>query len=108
MVRSGRAVRITHRGTNDVVGYQLSAGPKVSELMRDRPPAVVVIQPASSTASSTAFSKAEVDAIVGLRGESVTAHLSDEQRAARILRLGRGEDIVESARKKLSVYRDVH
>lgn len=111
MVRGGRAVRILHVDTNVVAGYQLCAVPapnKSPGFLRDKQRPVVVPAAAGSDASSAAFSRAEVDAIVGLRGESRTAHLSEEQRAQRILRKWRGEDIVESAQQKIRVYRDVH
>jgi hypothetical protein len=59
-------------------------------------------------ASCTAFSKAEVDAIVGLRGKSQTAHLTEDQKAERIRKRWAPEDMVECAQQKIAVYQDVH
>jgi hypothetical protein len=58
--------------------------------------------------SCAAFSRAEVEAIAGLRGRSRTIHLSEEKRAERIRHNWMAEDLVEQARKKLEVYPEIH
>jgi len=66
-----------------------------------------VADPVSSP-SNTAFSRAEVEAIAGLRGKSRTMRMSEQQRKSRILRNLIPEDLIESAQRKFEVYPDVH
>jgi hypothetical protein len=105
MVREFRARRIIVDG--ELKGFQLCSHPGPAAHLRRALFANRLPEAARAT-SSAAFSKAEVDAIAGLRGESKTEGLTDEQRAERILRGWRGEDVVEASRKKLNVYRKVH
>ncbi len=104
MVRGFRAVRIPDVGP--LKGFQLCSHPGAAAHIRKALFANRLPEAARAT-SSAAFSKAEVDAIAGTKfkeGKSKTAGLTDEERAARILKGWRGEDLVETSEAKLKIY----
>ena len=62
----------------------------------------------SSGGSSTAFSRREIDAIVGLMGKSRTIHLTAEQRQERIANKVPDVDFIERSRQKFDAYCSTH
>lgn len=102
MVKERKAERIYDpRSEGRLVGYLLLRGePAKPAIMRESQP------------SSTAFSRAEVEAIVGMRGDdegrSRTVGLPERIRVARTIKGLREMDIVEAAQEKLKVYPFVH
>lgn len=61
-----------------------------------------------SQPSSTAFSSAEREAIVGIRGESRTCGMREPERLKRMAKGLSDMDLVEASRAKLDVYQTVH
>jgi hypothetical protein len=111
LVEQHKAEPVLHNQTGGIIALRLNRQePKPAVASKSafvvNQAGVVVERPAR--ASCTAFSKAEVDAIVGLRGKSQTAHLTEDQKAERIRRRWCPEDMVECAQQKIAVYRDVH
>jgi hypothetical protein len=109
LVEQGKAEPVHHHDTGLIIGFELigldsrptpKADPRlarVKEVLEER-----------RAISCAAFSRAEVEAIVGLRGKSATAHLSEDEKAERIRRRWCGEDLVEAARNKYAVYQSVY
>jgi hypothetical protein len=110
MVGQGKAEPIYANHSGRIIALMLPAAPRVAATVKStftvNQAGMLVERPAR--ASCTAFSKAEVDAIVGLRGKSQTAHLTKDQKAERIRQRWCAEDLVETAQQKLAVYPDVH
>lgn len=101
MVKERNAERIYDpREEGKLIGYLLLRGePAKAPIMRQSEP------------SSTAFSRAEVEAIVGMRGDdgrSRTIGLPERIRVARTVKGLREMDLVEAAQEKLKVYPFVH
>jgi hypothetical protein len=112
LVENDKADVVLHKVTGVVVALKLKHSPLKPEIAAR--PAFVVKNPSPqgaerpAKASCTAFSRAEVEAIAGIHGESRTMHLSEDQKADRIRRKWLAEDLVESAQQKLAVYNKVH
>lgn len=102
MVKQRKAERVYDpRNDGKLVGYLLLHGePAKPPIMRESEP------------SSAAFSRAEVEAIAGMRGDdhgrSRTANLPERIRVARTMKGRRDMDLVEAAYEKLRVYPFVH
>jgi hypothetical protein len=94
LVRAHRAKRV-YDSEDNLAGYQMLSHDPEPQILR------------SSNPSSCAFSLAEVEAIVGIRGESRTEHLPEYRRLSRLQRLLPEMDLVEAAKVKLSHYRSV-
>ena len=96
MVREGVAMQIRKEGV--LLGFQLLAcrhmttEPKPEKKMFTCPPAL----------GPVVISRAEVEAFVGLRGPSQTRDLTDEERAARLLKGWQEEDFIERAELKVA------
>jgi len=99
LVGQRKAVRVVNT-EEELIGFQLAS--RKGELE-------IIIRP--SAPSSTAFSRAEADAIAGAHfkgGQSRTANMTE---AAVIKRVSRGlpaMDLVQAAQVKLSFYQQVH
>jgi hypothetical protein len=106
MVEQNTAEPVLHNQTGAIVA--LRSLREVRRPVSAPHPAMQAIMERRSKASCTAFSKAEVEAIVGMRGKSRTAHMTEDQRAERIRQRWCAEDLVESAQQKLAVYTGVH
>lgn len=106
LVEREKADPVLHCDSGKVLGFELRAisRPAAREPLKA---AIIQRQEAGARKSCTAFSKREVEAIIGVHGKSQTAHLTDDQKADRIRRRWCAEDIVESAQQKLAVYRTV-
>jgi len=110
LVEKNKAEPVLHDETGSVLGFELREQVKPAHILvqqRAFREYVKTAMPAPRQ-SCTAFSKAEVEAIAGLRGRSQTAHLTENEKAERIRRRWQAEDIVESAEQKLEVYKSVH
>lgn len=97
MVLEGKARRVyrdRRAGVSLFCGYQLLKS-------AERPPR-------ESHASNAAFSSVELDALVGVFGESVTMGLTDAQRNEREKDGLIEMDFIEEVHCKLDVYRHVH
>jgi len=106
LVDEGKAEPVLHRQTGATIALHLRQDVRKASIL-SKPafvPMAALLPELPLKVSCTAFSKAEVEAIVGLRGKSKTAHLSEEQKAERIRQRWSAEDIVESAQQKLAVY----
>jgi hypothetical protein len=111
MVRDRKARHVIN-GEGKMVGYQM-----FESALKPEP----VMEP-SSQASSTAFSRAELDAIAGAHfkggenlageyghpGRSRTAGMSEEKRMKRMAAGLRPVDLVEAAQAKLAHYQTTH
>ena len=111
LVEQEKADPVLHDESGTVIGFELRV--KVREAAQEpleaaQKRSAVGYPMRGPTISNAAFSVAEVDAIVGLRGKSQTAHLTEDQKVERIRQRLCAEDLVESAQQKLAVYPAVH
>ena len=91
----------------NIIGFRLRGAHSPKQKARYSV-AIEAILAKQAKASCAAFSRDEVEAIAGLRGESRTLHLSEEKRVERIRMGWQAEDLVQAAREKLNVYASVH